>query len=262
MADLFRFFPRRFLVPGEKTPLGGLPLGETAILQAEVISVDTRRMQKRRGTITDVIVHDGQQSMKIAFFNQRWLDSQLVPGLTVVFAGKVEEYRGKLTLNSPTWLNRAKDDEKWTPEDLNSPFPVYSRVKGIAQTRLWKAIKVLLDVAGPNEFEDPKQDNSSKASGSTYCSDSIGRQAINRIESIEGLIRDSLKEMEARLEDKIANLPGGTPWPPAQNLLDDESEWSEDESEEEDEDETTEDEEVEQKPKSRRRREIVPQSSD
>ncbi|MDN5659795.1 MAG: hypothetical protein L0G72_03430, partial [Brevibacterium aurantiacum] len=41
VADLFRFFPRRFLVPGEKTPLGGLPLGETAILQAEVISVDT-----------------------------------------------------------------------------------------------------------------------------------------------------------------------------------------------------------------------------
>lgn len=24
VADLFRFFPRRFLVPGEKTPLGGL----------------------------------------------------------------------------------------------------------------------------------------------------------------------------------------------------------------------------------------------
>ncbi|MBM6588604.1 ATP-dependent DNA helicase RecG [Brevibacterium sp. RIT 803] len=155
VADLFRFFPRRFLVPGEKTPLGGLPLGETAILQAEVISVDTRRMQKRRGTITDVIVHDGQQSMKIAFFNQRWLDSQLVPGLTVVFAGKVEEYRGQLTLNSPTWLNRDEHDEKWTPEDLNSPFPVYSRVKGIAQTRLWKAIKVLLDVADPAEFEDP-----------------------------------------------------------------------------------------------------------
>ncbi|MDN6748070.1 MAG: ATP-dependent DNA helicase RecG, partial [Brevibacterium sp.] len=155
VADLFRFFPRRFLVPGEKTPLGGLPLGETAILQAEVISVDTRRMQRRRGTITDVIVHDGQQSMKIAFFNQRWLDTQLAPGLTVVFAGKVEEYRGQLTLNSPTWLNRDEHDEKWTPEDLNSPFPVYPRVKGIPQTRLWKAIKVLLDVADPAEFEDP-----------------------------------------------------------------------------------------------------------
>ncbi|GAA1852406.1 ATP-dependent DNA helicase RecG [Brevibacterium marinum] len=155
VADLFRFFPRRFLIPGEKTPLGGLPLGETAILQAEVISVDTRRMQKRRGTITDVVVHDGRQSMKIAFFNQRWLDNKLVPGLTVVFAGKVEEYRGQLTLNSPTWLNRDEHDEKWTPEDLNSPFPVYPRVKGIAQTRLWKAVKVLLDVADPEEFEDP-----------------------------------------------------------------------------------------------------------
>lgn len=155
VGDLFRFFPRRFLVPGEKTPLGGLPLGETAILQAEVISVDTRRMQRRRGTITDVIVHDGQQSMKIAFFNQKWLDSQLLPGLTVVFAGKVEEYRGQLTLSSPTWLNRDEHDVKWTPEDLNSPFPVYPRVKGIAQARLWKAIKILLDVADPEEFEDP-----------------------------------------------------------------------------------------------------------
>ncbi|RAF71358.1 ATP-dependent DNA helicase RecG, partial [Burkholderia multivorans] len=41
------------------------------------------------------------------------------------------------------------------PEDLNSPFPVYPRVQGIAQTRLWKAIKVLLDVADPAEFADP-----------------------------------------------------------------------------------------------------------
>ena len=155
VTDLLRFFPRRFLVPGEKTPLGELPLGETAIIQAEVLSVDTRRMRQRRGTITDVIVHDGKRSMKIAFFNQQWLDAQLTPGLVVVFAGKVEEYRGQLTLGSPVWLNRDEHDTKWTPEDLNSPFPIYPRVKGIAQTRLWKAIKVLLDVAGPEEFEDP-----------------------------------------------------------------------------------------------------------
>lgn len=155
VGDLFRFFPRRFLVPGEKTPLGALPLGETAILQAEVLSVESRRMKQRRGSITEVLVHDGERSMKIAFFNQGWLKSQLLPGLTVVFAGKVEEYRGQLTLSSPVWLNRDEHDEKWTPEDLQSPFPVYSRVKGIAQSRLWKAIKVLLDVAADEEFEDP-----------------------------------------------------------------------------------------------------------
>ena len=73
VADLFRFFPRRYLVPGESTRLGDLPLGETAIIQAEVIKVSTRRMKQRKGTITEVIVHDGQQSMKIAFFNQHWL---------------------------------------------------------------------------------------------------------------------------------------------------------------------------------------------
>lgn len=155
VGELFRFFPRRFLVPGEKTPLGDLPLGETAIIQAEVVSVETRGMRQRKGTITDVIVHDGRQSMKIAFFNQKWLDAQLTPGLVVVFAGKVEQFRGQLTLNSPVWLNRDEHDTKWTPEDLNSPFPVYPRVQGIAQTRLWKAIKVLLDVADPAEFADP-----------------------------------------------------------------------------------------------------------
>ena len=155
VADLFRFFPRRYLVPGESTRLGDLPLGETAIIQAEVIKVSTRRMKQRKGTITEVIVHDGQQSMKIAFFNQHWLEKALSPGLTVVFGGKVESYRGQLTLASPVWLNRTEDDHEWTPDDLNSPFPIYPAVKKIAQSRLWSAIKTLLRVAGPEEFDDP-----------------------------------------------------------------------------------------------------------
>ena len=155
VADLFRFFPRRYLVPGESTRLGELPLGETAIIQAEVIKVGTRRMKQRKGTITEVIVHDGQQSMKIAFFNQHWLEKAMSPGLTVVFGGKVESYRGQLTLASPVWLNRTEDDHEWTPDDLNSPFPIYPVVKGIAQSRLWNAIKTLLRVAGSEQFDDP-----------------------------------------------------------------------------------------------------------
>ncbi|MGR6091901.1 ATP-dependent DNA helicase RecG [Brevibacterium sediminis] len=155
VTDLLRFFPRRYLVPGERTELGDLPLGETAIIQAEVIRVETRRMKQRKGTITEVIVHDGKQSMKIAFFNQYWLEKSLKPGLTVVFGGKVESFRGQLTLASPVWLNRTEDDHEWTPEDLNSPFPIYPAVKKIAQSRLWSSIKTLLTVAGPEEFEDP-----------------------------------------------------------------------------------------------------------
>ncbi|SDS41661.1 ATP-dependent DNA helicase RecG [Brevibacterium siliguriense] len=155
VTDLLRFFPRRYLVPGERTELGDLPLGETAIIQAEVIRVETRRMKQRKGTITEVIVHDGKQSMKIAFFNQYWLEKSLTPGLSVVFGGKVESFRGQLTLASPVWLNRTEDDHEWTPEDLNSPFPIYPAVKGIAQSRLWSSIKTLLTVAGDEEFEDP-----------------------------------------------------------------------------------------------------------
>ena len=155
VTDLLRFFPRRYLVPGERTELGDLPLGETAIIQAEVIRVETRRMKQRKGTITEVVVHDGKQSMKIAFFNQYWLEKSLKPGLTVVFGGKVESFRGQLTLASPVWLNRTEDDHEWTPEDLNSPFPIYPAVKGIAQSRLWSSIKTLLTVAGDEEFADP-----------------------------------------------------------------------------------------------------------
>src|SRR5699024_10968486 len=90
-----------------------------------------------------------------AFFNQHWLEKALSPGLTVVFGGKVESYRGQLTLASPVWLNRTEDDHEWTPDDLNSPFPIYPAVKKIAQSRLWSAIKTLLRVAGPEEFDDP-----------------------------------------------------------------------------------------------------------
>ena len=48
VTDLLRFFPRRYLVPGERTELGELPLGETAIIQAEVIRVETRRRSEER----------------------------------------------------------------------------------------------------------------------------------------------------------------------------------------------------------------------
>src|SRR5699024_12267549 len=117
------------------------PPGECACTQATEIKMGNRRMKQPKGTITEVIVHVGQQSMEIAFFNQHWLDGLRTPGLTVVFGGKVESYRGQLTRSSPVWLNRTEDDHEWTPEDLNSPFPIYPVVKGIAQSRLWNAIK-------------------------------------------------------------------------------------------------------------------------
>ena len=154
VTDLLRFFPRRYLVPGECTELGDLPLGETAIIQAEVIRVETRRMKQRKGTITEVVVHDGKQSMKIAFFNQYWLEKSLKPGLTVVFGGKVESFRGQLTLASPVWLNRTEDDHEWTPEDLNSPFPIYPAVKASPSPDCGVRSNSLT-VAGDEEFADP-----------------------------------------------------------------------------------------------------------
>lgn len=103
--------------------------------------------------------------------------------------------------------------------------------------------------------------------------ESVGRQAINKIEDLKDVLESAIEDMEKRIEEKLSSLPGGTIWPPVEeNLLEDTSDWEEDETEndsddgsddEDDSDEQEDDqEEAEEKPKGRRRREIIPQSSD
>ncbi|HEX4699650.1 MAG TPA: ATP-dependent DNA helicase RecG [Actinomycetes bacterium] len=150
VEDLLRHYPRRYYARGELTDLSRLRPGELVTLQATVQSVDSRKIRAKLHKL-DVVVTDGRAKMTLTFFNQAWRAKSLLIGREAFFAGKVEMFRNKLTLTNP---EVALDDDA---EDFaGGLMPVYPATAKLPSWRVFKAVKVALDVAladGP--LDDP-----------------------------------------------------------------------------------------------------------
>src|SRR4051812_29855816 len=145
VRHLLRHYPRRYARRGEMARLDDLQEGDRVTILAHVTSVNSRRMQKRHGTITEVTVGDGAGTMKLVFFNYR--HSGLKPGALGLFAGTVGKYQGQLQFTHPAMhlLNGADDnDEDWARELV----PIYPASKDIASWVIQKSVKMLLDASG------------------------------------------------------------------------------------------------------------------
>ncbi|KRE84471.1 ATP-dependent DNA helicase RecG [Arthrobacter sp. Soil764] len=177
VEGLLNYFPRRYLMRGELTPIGGLPLNEEVTLIARVLSSSTRHMQARRGTITDVIVSDddGQQglrlvggtdyrgkvpgTLKISFFNGYKAKTELLQGRRALFSGKVTSFKGQLGLTNPDF--QLLDDDPFVqgsgdPEKLAAmPIPVYPATAKLPSWRIQKVITTLLETADLGSLPDP-----------------------------------------------------------------------------------------------------------
>jgi ATP-dependent DNA helicase RecG len=177
VEGLLNYFPRRYMMRGELTPISGLPLNEEVTLIARVLSSSTRHMQARRGTITDVIVSDddGQQglrlvggtdyrgkvpgTLKISFFNGYKAKSELLQGRRALFSGKVTSFKGQLGLTNPDF--QLLDDDPFVqgsgdPEKLAAmPIPVYPATAKLPSWRIQKVIGTLLETVDLGALPDP-----------------------------------------------------------------------------------------------------------
>jgi len=72
VGDLLGHYPRRYATRGELTSIAEIPIGEQATLVAEVVSVSTRPMRQKRGSVLEVVITDGTGGVTLTFFNQAW----------------------------------------------------------------------------------------------------------------------------------------------------------------------------------------------
>jgi len=148
VGQLLAHYPRRYATRGELTSISGVPLGDMATLVAEVVSVSTRSMRQKKGSVLEVTISDGTGLVTLTFFNQAWRQKDLVPGAQGIFAGKVGIYRGERQLAHPDYElfepteRTEKDSEEWAKK----PIPLYPASSKIASWQLAKAIGVVLDV--------------------------------------------------------------------------------------------------------------------
>jgi len=146
VGDLLRHYPRRYAERGELTAISGLADGDHVTIVADIASVTSRRMRSKRGSLLEVLVTDGTDSLVITFFNQPWRERELRVGQRGLFAGTISSYRDKRQLAHPQYvlLGDESDDEK-VESFAGAIIPVYRSSKSVTSWQIQSSVGVVLD---------------------------------------------------------------------------------------------------------------------
>jgi ATP-dependent DNA helicase RecG len=182
VGGLLNYFPRRYITRGELTPISDIPVDEDVTLIARVVSNSSRKMQTRRGFLTEVVVTDdagtgsaasglhsaGPHTLKISYFNGHRAKAELLPGRRAIFSGKVIRFAGKLGLTNPDFelLEEDPDLPGEDPEDLAvKPIPVYPATADLTSQSIRRVISALLDTIELGSADDPLPPDISQREG-------------------------------------------------------------------------------------------------
>lgn len=134
--DLLRYFPRRYQDFSKLKTINLLEYGEELSVIGTLANDLYTRSAKRGGLkITEGTLTDGTGSIKLTWFNQPYLNTQLKKDSAIVVSGKVDMYLGRLVMNSPDW-------EPLDSEQLhtNRIVPMYPLTAGITQRQIRRII--------------------------------------------------------------------------------------------------------------------------
>lgn len=157
VGDLLWHLPRRYSRRGELTPLTDIPIGEHVTVVAQVLDVQARQMQRKRGSIVTARITDGQGTLTLTFFNQPWRANELRSGRRGIFAGKVSAYGSQLQLQHPDFKFFDEDDDVPGAEALdeaaakawaNHPVPIYPATAQVPSWKVADAVGIALDSLG------------------------------------------------------------------------------------------------------------------
>lgn len=194
VGDILEYFPRRYLPRGELTRFSDLTLGQDVSIVSRILSVSTRRLHTRRGSIAEVTVTDqlapeepeaaapdgplgrrlgglaGTDAvpsealhpgniMTLSFFNAWTAAKDLAVGDHVMFSGKVGEFRGQLTLTNPQYAVLSSTGAAQDPDEIEdrsmAPLPVYPATAKYPTDRIASAVATVLDKVDLTQCEDP-----------------------------------------------------------------------------------------------------------
>ena len=147
VGDLLAFWPRRYRT--RDADLGTAEVGKFLVGVAEVKSASTRPMQKRKGTMLNVVITDGRHDIDITFFKAWGHEKALVPGSRGIFAGTVGTYNQRLQLTHPGYT--MLDD--FDAGDRKALIPIYRSVGKLHTWTVTESVRRVLDVL--DDVPDP-----------------------------------------------------------------------------------------------------------
>jgi ATP-dependent DNA helicase RecG len=135
LGDLLYYFPRRYDDYSSLKPINRLQYGAdvNVTVIGTIQSISNRSAKGGQMQITEAVLGDGTGYLRLTWFNQPWLTSQILAGKSIVVSGKIDMYLGRLVMNSPDWEPLEQDHLH-----TNRIVPVYPLSGHITQRWLRK----------------------------------------------------------------------------------------------------------------------------
>jgi len=139
VRDFLYFFPARYDDFSLAKKISELKIGEVATIEGKVKSIQNIRTWKKRMTITEASIEDSSGPMRIVWFNQSFILSNIKEGGTYRFSGKLSSDGKGLHLSNPAYETANR-----TPTNTGRLVPVYTETRGITSKWLrWKMSQLL-----------------------------------------------------------------------------------------------------------------------
>ncbi len=103
VRDLFYHFPHRYEDYSVTTPIRDLAAGTLVTVEGMVTTLSTERTWKRKMLLTEAIIEDSTSTLRVIWFNQRFVQTVLKEGQSVRLSGKVTRDRDGLVMQSPAF---------------------------------------------------------------------------------------------------------------------------------------------------------------
>ncbi|MBN1660028.1 MAG: ATP-dependent DNA helicase RecG [Anaerolineae bacterium] len=143
VGDLLRHFPRRYDDYSKLKPINQLEYGEETTIIGTIWETRTHKTRSGGVVVTSVIA-DASGTIEATWFNQPYLARQLRGGRRIVLSGRVDEYLGRLTMQSPVW-------EPLEKELIHTGrlVPIYPLTQGISARWMRRLVKRVVDHWAP-----------------------------------------------------------------------------------------------------------------
>lgn len=144
LGDMLYYYPRRYDDYSQLKPIKDLVYGEHVTVIGTIKSVHSRPIRGGKASVVETIISDGTAGLRLSFFNQPWLANRFKVDDAISVSGKVDQYLGRLVMNSPDW-------ESVETESLhtNRIVPIYSLTERISQKWLRNVMKQVVEYWAP-----------------------------------------------------------------------------------------------------------------
>jgi ATP-dependent DNA helicase RecG len=143
VSDLLFYFPFRYDDFSKSVLIADLKPDTTSNVIGTVELIQNKKSFKRRVFVTEALVSDESDSLKVIWFNQPFLTRTIKVGDKISLAGRVSDTNGQLAMISPLYEKIYSDDLIHT----KGLVPNYHLTAGLTQKQIRYLIKEIIDLA-------------------------------------------------------------------------------------------------------------------